>query len=92
MVPRKDLRWWNAERAQEMLKDRVRTKSYRSSILNNKHLVKDKIVRAEGVSLLGSRGVTCCASCCVLSAVPLLCAVGCVRAHIVFISHMMSGA
>jgi len=29
---------------EEMLKDRVRTKSYRSSILSNKHLVKDKIV------------------------------------------------
>ena len=77
MVLRKDVRWWNAEGTQEMLKDRVRTKSYRSSILSNKHLVKDKIVRAEGVRLLGSGGVTCCTSCCVLSAAVccVLCAV-----------------
>jgi len=29
---------------EEMLKDEVRTKSYRNSIVNNKHLIKDKIV------------------------------------------------
>ena len=29
---------------EEMLKDTVRTKSYRASILQNKHLFKDKIV------------------------------------------------
>lgn len=27
-----------------MLKDEVRTKSYRNSIMNNKHLFKDKVV------------------------------------------------
>lgn len=29
---------------EEMLKDEVRTKSYRDSIYNNKHLFKDKVV------------------------------------------------
>lgn len=29
---------------QEMLKDSVRTRSYMASIVNNKHLFKDKIV------------------------------------------------